>query len=207
MTATVFQRPLTGFRWVDTLFGDSLQSIAARELGDAARWVDIVAYNRLRPPFITDDAADAGDGVVLTGQRIMVPAPTPVVTSTTDPEQVFERDVMLERGTLTVTEGGDFDLVSGRANLVQALKHRLVTDRGELLWHTEYGSNIRRLLGTVNGPTAALLAAQYARSAVGGDPRVSRVSSAKAEVNGNVVRVTVEAEAVAGRSVGVTTNL
>jgi len=35
-----FSRILTGWRFVETLANDKMQGIAARELGDASRWVD-----------------------------------------------------------------------------------------------------------------------------------------------------------------------
>lgn len=201
--STQFDRQISGFRFVETLRGDSLQTIAARELGDAARWTEIVSYNKLVPPFITDDPALAVSGVVLTGTRILVPAPTPEVLSTTDPDAVFEKDVALGRDGELQADGVDFVVLSGRHNLSQALRNRIETDRGELIFHPEYGSDVRRLIGVVNGPTASLLAAQYARSAVLSDPRVSRVAGAKAEVVGDAINVTVEAVAVAGQSVTV----
>lgn len=198
---TQFDRVLFGYRFVETHFGDTLQTIAARELGDAARWTDLIAYNKLVPPFITDTAALAGNGVILTGQQILVPAPTPMVNSTTDPEKVFETDIMLTRGQLA-TDGDDFVTVSGRANLKQALKNRVDTELGELIYHAKtYGSGIRRLIGATNGPTQALLAARAAKAAVLQDPRISRVSSATAEVVGDAINVTVVGRAVDSRPV------
>lgn len=201
---TVFDRELYGFRFVETQRGDSLQLIAARELGDAGRWTELVSYNELVPPFITDDPALAGDGVILTGSQILVPAPAPVVTTTTNPDEVFQADVKLSADGEIMVDGGDLAVVSGTKNLVQAIKCRVETERGELIYHPEYGSNIRRMVGVVNGPTAALLAGQYAKSAVQADPRINTVTNATAEVSGDSVSVTIEAEAIAGRIIEVT---
>lgn len=195
---TAYQRPLYGFRFVEIRRGDTLQAIAARELGDAGRWVDLIAYNNLVPPFVTSDQSEARDGVLLAGSLIRVPAPVPVVTSTTDPEKVFEVDILLERGELA-TKDGDFDVASGRVNLHQSIKNRIDTERGELIFHTEYGSRVRQLIGAVNGPTASLLAAEYARSAVLADSRINQVTRATAEVVGDVINVSVEAEPIVGR--------
>lgn len=197
------ERPLFGFRFVEILHGDTLQAIAARELGDAGRWAELIAYNGLVPPFVTDDSAVAKTGVLLSGSLIRVPAPVPVITTTSDPDKVFERDIALdERGGLVLT-AGDFDVASGRANLRQALKHRVTTDRGELMFHPSYGSLVRRLIGTVNGPTAALLAAQFAKSAVQADPRIKQVTQSTADVVGDVINVSVEAQPIVGRVVDV----
>lgn len=197
-----FDRPMYGFRFVDTLRGDSLQKIAARELGDATRWQELIDYNGLVPPYITDDASQAKPGVIVTGDMIRVPAPVPVVTSTADPNAVFGVDVRLDRGGLA-TANGDFDLVSGRDNLKQALKNRVETECGDLMFHKDYGSRHRRLIGAVNGPTSGLLAAKYVKAAVQADPRVKSVTNASVEISGDVCAVSVEAQPVAGQSVQV----
>lgn len=203
---TQFDRLLYGYRFVDTNVGDTLQIIAARELGDANRWTDLIAYNGLVPPFITDDPAQVKAGVILTGRQILVPAPEPVVSGTINPELVFESDIKLAATGEVLTENGDFAVVSGRANLVQAIEHRVETERGELIYHPGYGCDVRRVVGMVNGPTASLLAAQYTKVSVQADPRVNRVTKATAEVVGDVIKATVEVETVAGGAVLVSAN-
>lgn len=203
---TRFDRELYGFRFVETRHGDTVQAIAARELGDGARWQEIVSYNGLVHPFITDDPSQVKPGVVLSGTLLRVPAPTPVVSTTIEPDKVFGTDVALKGGVLDV-EHGDIAVISGRANLRQALKHRIETDQGELLFHTEYGSRLRTIIGAVNGPTAALLAAQYAKAAVQADPRVERVTRSVAEVVGDTVNVSLEVEPVTGRPIDVSANI
>ncbi len=192
---TIFDKPLIGYRFVEIQYGDTLQSIAARELQDATRWPELISFNDLRPPYI---AAVASAGVLRYGDQILIPAPTPVISTTSDPERVFEADIALTKGKLIAVDG-DFAVVAGRPNLHQALRHRVETERGELLFHPEYGSFVRRLIGAVNGPTSSLLAAQYAKSAVLMDPRVATVTQATAEVSGDTIRVSIELQPVAGR--------
>lgn len=204
---TRFDRRLYGFRFAETHHGDSLQTIASRELGDAARWVDLVSLNRLLPPFITDDPELAGEGVLLSGQQILLPAATAVITSTVDPESVFEADALLGADGELVTDGRDFVVVSGRDNLRQALKNRVVTDRGELIFHPTYGCGARRLVGKVNGPTAGLLAAQEVRAALPLDPRVARARQVVADVQGDVINVSADVETVLGRPVSAQVSL
>ena len=202
---TMFDRPLSGYRFVQTRRGDTLQAIAARELGDAAQWYTLIAINGLVSPYITDDPAQVKTGVLLSGDSIMVPAPVALTSTTSDATQVFGTDVELRNGLLS-TANGDFSLVSGRANLHQALSNRLDTERGDLLWHRDYGSRHRELIGTVNGPTAGLLAAQYAKAALQADPRVRSITNSSATVIGDAVDVSVEVQPIAGQSMSVSTN-
>lgn len=193
--------PLTGYRFAETRYGDTVQSIALRELGDGKRWPELVAINSLVPPYITTDPALVRAGVVLAGSMILIPAAT-AAAMTTDQDLVFERDIDLSGGDLQ-TKNGDFVVVSGLGNLRQSLRHRLDTEQGELSMHPEYGSRIRRLVGQVNGATAGLLAAEYAKAAVAADPRIRSVRSATADVQGDSIRVSVVAEPVTGRAVDV----
>jgi phage baseplate assembly protein W len=201
MSGAPVDRDLVGYRFVETQYGDTLQIIAAREMGDATRWPEIVSYNGLVPPFITDDEALAGPGVALSGQSIRIPAPAPISDATTNPNATFLSDIKLQNGLVEADSAGDMLLCEGLPNLKQALVHRVVTQRGELMYHPLYGSLLRRLIGTVNGPTANLLAAQYAKATVESDPRVSRVSKSTAQVSGDVINVSVEAETISGRSI------
>lgn len=193
--------PLTGYRFAETRYGDTLQSIALRELGDGKRWPELVAINSLVPPYITTDAALSGDGVILAGALILIPSAT-AGAMTTDEDLVFERDAQLVGGQLQI-DSGDFAVVSGLANLRQALRHRMDTEQGELAMHPEYGSKLRRLIGAANGPTAGLLASAYGKAAVAADPRIQRVRSATAEVVGDAISVSVVAEPITGRAVDV----
>lgn len=205
--STQFDRPLAGFRFADTFVGDTLQTIALRELGDASRWPELISYNNLVPPFITDTAALAAPGVLITGSTIMVPAPTRVSVET-DPESVLGTDAQLgQYGELLTTDGGDFAVVSGGQNLMQALTNRLDTEVGDLMFHPEYGNPARRLIGKVNGPTRGLVGAQVVRAAVALDPRVVRATSASAKVVGDTINIAVEVKTVTGRTVTASTKV
>jgi phage baseplate assembly protein W len=205
---TIFDNALTGYRFVDTRHGDTLQVIAYRELGDATQWPLLIAYNKLVYPFITDDPAQATAGVVLTGSQILVPAPVPVIQSTTDPAKVFEVDAALDvNGLLQADENGDLAVVSGVDNLDQALSNRVETDNGELIWHPEYGTLVRQLLGSINGPNAGLLAANYNSAAVLLDPRVQSVDKSVVNIAVDSIDVEMEVLPIVGRSVLLSTSL
>lgn len=200
------KREIAGFRFAETHRGDTLPAIALRELGDGARWPELVAFNSLLPPFITDDPTQAKSGVILTGGLIRIPAATQASTVTQDGDAVFLADLQLQGGRLAA-DGGDFAVVSGLPNLKQALGNALDTERGELSFHPQYGSLLRRIIGTVNGPTAALLAGRYAKATILADDRIARVTDATATVVGDRVSVDVTAEPVVGRAVTISQEL
>jgi len=201
---SIFDTPLTGFRHVQTQNGDSLQTFAARVMGDASNWAVLIGMNSLIPPYLTDDPDSVVPGVVLNGSFLMIPAAT--AAPSTDPDDVFQTDAMLNPdGTFAITDNGDFALVSGAANLKQALENALDTDQGELIYHGGYGYLGRRLLGTKNGPTAGLLAARYAKQTVSSDSRISSVTDSTATVAGTVISTIVEAETIAGTKIPLST--
>lgn len=193
-----FSRELPSYRLVQTHHGDDLQSVAAREMGDANRWPELVWINSLTHPYITDDERRADAGVLLSGSYIKVPAPVGVFTDDAERGQVYERDAALVGKMLTIDDGGDLSVVAGADNLRQQLKHRIDTPRGQARRHPEYGCLIWRLQGTVNGPAAGMLGAEYVKAALLADYRVASVDSASAEVSGDSIRITARARAIEG---------
>lgn len=193
-----FERQLPAFRLVETNFGDSLQSVAARELGDANRWPELVWVNNLVAPYITDDPARVADGVIRSGSFLKVPAPGGWQgTGSSERGQVYERDCEMVNNRLQAS-GGDFSVLSGAENLRQQLGHRVATPRGQLARHPEYGCMVHRLLGKVNGPTAAKLGAEYVKSALAADYRVRSVDYSTADVAGDVIKIQAKATAIEG---------
>lgn len=193
-----FEKELTSFRLARTHHGDSLQALCARELGDANRWPELVWLNDLTPPYLTDDPALASDRVLLSGSFIRVPSAAKAVVEEAEYAQIFARDCGLYGKRLAANEAGDFALTSGVDNLTQQLRHAINTPRGQQTRHPDYGCLVWTLFGTVNGPTATRLGAEYVKSTLGADYRVSRVISAVAESNGDAVNITAQAEAIDG---------
>jgi phage baseplate assembly protein W len=198
---STFERDLPGYRYAETHHGDTIQRVAYRELGDANRWPELVWINDLLPPYITDDPQRASDRVMLSGAPIIIPAARAMFSADVDPYKVFDTDCLLRSGLLEAAEDGDFSIISGRENLKQQLIHRIITDKGALLFHPEYGCSVRRLLGVVNGPTAALLAAEYVKAALLSDDRVMQVNRAVARVEGDQIAVDAEIQPISGRQV------
>nr|DAM52125.1 MAG TPA: Baseplate wedge protein [Caudoviricetes sp.] len=198
-----FEREMPSYRLAETHAGDTLQRVAAREMGDANRWPELVWINNLTSPYLTDIPAEASATVLLTGSMIRIPAPTGINTDATERAQVYERDCKMVKRRLTDDGNGDFAVVSGTDNLKQQLTHRIVTPRGQLVRHADYGCLVWLLQGKVAGPTAGLLGAQYVKAALQADYRVSSVTSSTAEVDGDTTRITATAEAIAGGKVDI----
>lgn len=182
-------RPLSGFRFVEILYDDTIQRIAARALNDASRWPELVAINNLSPPYLTNDPSIAGDRVKLYGQQLVVPAAAAQVATEIDPERVFGRDLDLSGGELSDNGLGDFALIAGQANLAQGLKHRIVTGLRELLQHLAYGSGVRYVVGKVNSASAGAIAARYAEDSLKADERVVSVAKVTATIGQGVTAI------------------
>lgn len=200
---TDFTRSITGFRYVNTQHGDTLQAIALRELGDASLWSTLVWFNNLQPPYIVDDPSEAGAGVIVTGSTIAVPAAVAEVDADVSPDEVFLADAKLVNGQLQF-ENGDMAVVSGRENLDQAVGNRMQTNNNELLFHPTYGLNFGRLKGALNGAVLELVAEQYVVDGMRNENRIKQVSQVTASSSGDRLIVQCELVPISGVNINIT---
>lgn len=139
---------------------DTLHRIARRLLGHADQWLVLAEFNQLDYPYVDPTATSQsypGKRVLTLGDVLLVPtAPDEAVTKRAalelDPDPygvVCGMDLLVTAtGDLQANVGsGDWSLASGLDNLMQALTHRLLTRKGELDYHPEYGSNWERHIG------------------------------------------------------------
>jgi len=196
-----FEREQPNFRLVETHHGDTLQDVAAREMGDANRWPELIWLNRLVPPYLTDDPSKVTSTVLMTGSLIRVPAPVGVVSDDADAGQVYERDCQLVNKRLTDDGAGDFAVVTGAQNFKQQLAHRVVTPRGQAKRHPDYGCLVWQLFGKKNNPALSMLGHEYVRATLAADYRVSNVQRAEAIVTGDAIRVSATAVGISGAAV------
>lgn len=205
--ATEFEQAMPSYRLAQTLFGDDLQEVARRELGDENRWVEILWLNSLSYPYLTDDPALVTETVLLNGSLIRIPAPSGIYSpNKVDYDQVFERDCKMVNRRLTV-ENGDIAVVAGIENLKQQLNHRVRTPTGHVHRHPEYGCGIFKLHGRVQGPIKTVLAANYLKSSLKADYRVASVDSATVTVNGDAMLGVAYLETIAGGKIDIKATL
>jgi phage baseplate assembly protein W len=197
---------ITGFRRVQIGWGQTLQELAAAELGDAALWTTIAAINRLKPPWIVaPDDPRASPSVARYGDTIMVQDSRPdIEVGALSAEEIFKADVALPKGQLSVVNG-DIELVAGRPNLRQALEHRIRVPLGELIFHPGYGCAIATLRGKRNDAIIALVGAKYVERAIATDDRIDTVTKVVVTPNGDELPVEAEAMTVTGHPINVET--
>ena len=195
---------ISAFRRADTRRGDRLQDIAAREMGDAAKWPDLAALNGLLPPWITDDLGHASPTVLLAGQQqIKIPSASQAPSGVVDRDSVFGTDIAMPHGRLQVTASGDLATVSGVENLTQALTNRLASHTRDLQFHPDYGCDVYKLVGQGGTATTDRLAVTLVSRAVRSDGRVQSIARATGTIQGDRIAVQVDAVSVDGRRVSV----
>lgn len=176
------------YRQARILHGDTLQTLALRELGDAGRWAELIYANDLQYPYIVPTAAQKTTGVLTYGDYLRVPSTLRHRSATLDHSDLFGVDVALTERDFTVTNG-DLSVVDGLPNLRQAIRHRVDTDLQEILRHPDYGCGVRTILGAGNTPANRLLAAGFVKRALRNEPRVDTVSRVKVSSSGDAVVV------------------
>lgn len=184
-------------------WGETIQGFASRVLGDASLWVDIAEINKLRHPYFTEPE-NASEFVAGYGDTILIPGgPGDVVSpGKVWSEDVFGRDVDLSNGNLSAVDG-DLCLAVGRSNVKQALTNRILTDTSELIFHKEYGCDVRKLVGAKNSRVNNLLADMYVNLAIKQEARIQGVLSSSTIVDGDSIQIDFVAMTVTGHPVDI----
>lgn len=157
--------------------GEDLPAFAARVLGDAGRWPEIMSVNGMTSPWQLPDGSP-----VIAGTPLLVPAAVPDGVERPpdgDPFDIMGTDLLWDFGALDfVVEGDgptDFLSVSGLPNLKQGLLTRFGTAQGAVLVRPNMG--LPNTLGQVATPARAAIKASQVVSQSGADPRIKQVSS------------------------------
>lgn len=160
--------------------GDTLMDIAARELGNFDRWIEIATLNNLQPPWIgpltTETIAGWGTKLIMPGPGTTAAAGGQKISYSQD---FLGTDLYIGpiNGSMPAWNG-DFQTITGINNLSWALGRRLQTAMGTLIYHRTYGSRIPAEIGQVQDSQTASHIKAYGTSALMSDPRVQAVLSA-----------------------------
>lgn len=206
-SSTGMTSPLTGVRFVQTQWGDTLQKIALREVGDASKWVDIVNINGLSAPYLTGDDSQVTASVLKFGDSIKVPSTFDSTNGAASASEIYGTDIDLTSGDFTATDSGDIAVLVGNDNLRQALTMRVNVQRYELVYYPTYGSFVRTMLGKGNNPINANIANGYAQASVQSDPRVQRVQNSTVQVTGDAMEITMDVNPIVGKPLSVTVSV
>lgn len=189
--------------------GDTLQAIAAREMGDGALWYDLAIVNGLTAPYVSLTGAP---GTVRPGDVIAVPtvsaAPASAVVTARSGSEPGEdllgtnlRLVPSSRSrvgrpvvTLAIDRrtNQDLRLISGFANYQQALQMRLWTERGTLPLSPQYGLRSFVGYGSAAADKTAIVASF--RETLLQDSRTKQVGRLSIEIEDDAI--TLEADVV-----------
>lgn len=168
-------------------YGDTLQSIAGTFYNDAGRWMEIATYNGLEFPYI---AEKAGRNVRTIGETLLIPLDADVeqgISTESWLDDFIGEDLELKQDFRSDIYG-DLATVTGLQNLAQALDHRFMTERGELLYHPEYGSNLHQLVGRREPFILEMIELEIIETAYQ-DPRVDHIEIRTIEREGRKVFV------------------
>lgn len=188
VTATA-PRALVPYTW---RAGDTLQGVALRAYGDAARWGEIAEANGLRGGRWADGSPlRPGDTLQVARDQA---TETRGAARSREPFGVDLR-VDLSTGDLVI-EDNDLARSSGPMNLAQGLALRLLTEQGEAWILPTYGLPVR--VGASGSPREAAYLAAQVQDQLKQDARVREITSVDVLSEGDGLAVSVSFVPVAG---------
>lgn len=156
------------------VYGDTMQSIAQKETGSVDNWVKIAEYNDLVYPYIVDTMQEKMSNLehlATLGDTLFIPDEGNLLDINTSSLNQRDMDLLLglalgkdldmtsdtdyyeNHGTsdevfaITHNGHGDLKIASGADNIKQATISRLMTAKGSLMLHPEYGSDLHLMFG------------------------------------------------------------
>ena len=186
-------------------YGETLQSIAQQHYSDVNEWHTIREYNHLKYPYIVKDnqlKVDNPESYVMVGDTITIPIEQDILDRDVDTFNYRERKQVLDlvlgkdiqlfepregMGTydeifdVGSTARGDIAVAKGIDNLKQATVNRLLTPKGSLLLHPDYGSELHLLFGKSTRAVGEMIKNEIT-SVILEDNRISRVDTVVSKI-------------------------
>ena len=199
---------------------DTVQSIAFSQLGSTDYWTDLVEQNNLVYPYIVATNADRmkdPEHLLSYGDRMFLPVSNSLAdlnlsnVNMYNQNQIYDVAMGMDLGldidatngydesiAKLTSDGQDLTSVSGVNNLKQSIALRLLTRRGTLLNHPNYGTDLMNYIGeNITNETLQLLKVEIKRT-VSTDERVSSVDINKAYLDGPKALIVVEITPISG---------
>jgi len=101
----------------------------------------------------------------------------PVQTIIPFTDEQYGRDIKLRTDLNAVepSSSGDLNLATLKNNFLQALRHRLLTNKGEMYANPNYGSELYKIVGKPLNDSTISLAKLYVIGAINQDPRIKDI--------------------------------
>ena len=177
----------------------TLEEIALEELGDSERWIEIAILNKLVEPYIVQNKQERTEGVVAPGDKILIPKSgqdfgeipifrdSPLLDGLTQLEKSMGIDLKnTNEGDLELSNTGDFVLVTGLDNAIQAILLKLKFSKNEILEHPDIGVGLK--IGSkqqdVNDIRSSII------DSLTSDPRFESISEMALIREGGTLRIT-----------------
>lgn len=199
-------------------YGETMQSISQQHYGATDNWIDLIEFNDLEYPYIVETMEEKKENLehlVTYGDTLIIPIDSDLTDynlykiNKKDQEEMIELSFGKDLDMLTgneeeINEHGTSDEILGLSaddenkdvrvakgieNMKQVLSARLLTARGSLLQHPNYGSDLHLLFGKAV-PEQALLIEQEVMRCLTIDTRVRSVTLDKYSIQGDVYRGT-----------------
>ena len=193
-------------------YEETMQAIAQRYYGDVSYWIDLVEHNNLKYPYLVEtdeEKMQDPERLASTGDTIIIPIESDLTDVSAKEINSRDKDVLVELALgrdLNITSdekyfnehgtsdnilafstdgNGDLDTVKGIDNMKQQLQARLLTPRGSLMLHPNYGSDLHNLFG-LNIPEQATLIEMEVLRTLTSDNRVKSANLIDWKIQGNI---------------------
>lgn len=179
---------------------DTIQFIATKY---NCNWIDIVRLNNLSYPYLSSDfTGNVVNGVAGVGSLLILPIKKEVAIkiTTSIEDKVFGCDLKFSRNYYNHLEPSnleastDIHKVKGLENLSQALTSRLTVEKGDLVLHPEYGTELRHHIGKPMTKQRLIRIKLEIIRSLSQDHRIQKIKDVRVE--GNLGSIYIEVDVV-----------